>query len=51
MKVNMMLVCFKVINLILKENKRIMIEWVIYFIIIFLNVIVWLNIFMIKFGF
>lgn len=43
MKVNMMLVCFKVINLILKENKRIMIEWVIYFIIIFLNV--WLKIF------
>lgn len=48
MKVNMMSVCLKAINSILKENKRTMIEWVTYFIIIPLNA--WSNIFMIKLG-
>lgn len=50
MKVNMMSVCLKAINSILKENKRTMIEWVTYFIIILLNVSVWSNIFMTKLG-
>lgn len=46
MKVNMMSVCLKAINSILKENKRTMIEWVTYFIIIPLNA--WSNIFHVQ---
>lgn len=46
MKVNMMSVCLKAINSILKENKRTMIEWVTDFIIIPLNA--WSNIFHVQ---